>query len=88
SPKGEEKAGDKSGTRYVVQFGAFAEAQAAQEARSKVERLGVRTYAQQVETPAGKRIRVRIGPFADRAEAEKAMATVRKAGLAGAILTL
>jgi DedD protein len=79
---------DKPSTRYVVQFGAFAEANTAHEARMKVERLGVKTYAQQVDTPAGKRIRVRVGPFADKAEADKAMATIRKAGLAGAVLTL
>lgn len=41
-----------------------------------------------VETPGGKRIRVRIGPYADKAEAEKAMASLRKAGLGGNILTL
>jgi len=82
-----EKA-DKPSTRYVVQFGAFADANTAHEARMKVERLGVKTYAQQVDTPAGKRIRVRVGPFTDKAEADKAMATIRKAGLAGAVLTL
>jgi DedD protein len=79
---------DKPANRYVVQFGAFADANTAHEARMKVERLGVKTYAQQVDTPAGKRIRVRVGPYADKAEADKAMATIRKAGLAGAVLTL
>jgi DedD protein len=83
-----DKTGDKAATRYVVQFGAFADVNAAHEARMKVERLGGKTYAQQVDTPAGKRIRVRLGPFADKAEADKAMATVRKAGLTGALLTL
>jgi len=88
--KAEGKAADKDkpGTRYVVQFGAFAEAGTAHEARMKVERLGLKTYTQQVDTPAGKRIRVRMGPFADKAEADKAMATLRKAGLSGAVLTL
>ncbi|WP_152606566.1 SPOR domain-containing protein [Aquabacterium sp. NJ1] len=79
---------DKASTRYVVQFGAFADANTAHEARMKIERLGVKTYAQQVDTPAGKRIRVRMGPYTDKAEAEKAMATLRKAGLTGALLTL
>lgn len=86
--KGSEKGADKATTRYVVQFGAFADASAAQAARMKVERLGIKTYAQQVDTPAGKRIRVRVGPYTDKAEADKAMATVRKAGLVGALLTL
>jgi DedD protein len=78
----------KAPVRYVVQFGAFADVASAQAARAKVEKLGIKTYAQQVDTPAGKRTRVRVGPFADKAEAEKANATVRKAGLTGSILTL
>jgi len=85
SPKG---ADDASSVRYVVQFGAFADVAAAHAARMKVERLGIKTYTQQIETPAGKRIRVRMGPYADRAEAEKVLATMRKAGLDGAVLTL
>lgn len=83
-----DKADKGSGTRYVVQFGAFSDVPTAHEARMKVERLGLRTYTQQVDTPAGKRIRVRMGPFADKGEADKAMATLRKAGLTGAVLTL
>lgn len=83
-----DKGADKATTRYVVQFGAFADSNAAQAARMKVERLGIKTYAQQVDTPAGKRIRVRVGPYTDKTEADKAMATVRKAGLVGAVLTL
>lgn len=88
--KAAEKPADKDKTpvRYVVQFGAFADANTAHEARMKVERLGLKTYTQQVDTPAGKRIRVRMGPYADKAEADKAMATLRKASLSGAVLTL
>lgn len=84
-PKPDNKAGD---TRYVVQFGAFADVNAAREARQKAERMGLKTYAQQVDTPQGKRIRVRLGPFADKAEADKALATLRKGGLNGNVLTL
>jgi len=86
--KPDAKPDTKVTTRYVVQFGAFADANAARETRQKAERLGLKTYAQQVDTPAGKRVRVRLGPFSDRAEAEKALATLRKGGLTGAILTL
>ena len=46
----------------------------AREARAKVEKLGLKTYTQVVETPAGKRIRVRVGPYAIRDEADKAPA--------------
>ena len=85
APKPDAKPSD---TRYVVQFGAFADVNAARETRQKAERLGLKTYAQQVDTPQGKRIRVRLGPFADKAEADKALATLRKGGLNGNILTL
>jgi DedD protein len=74
--------------RFVVQVGAFAEASAVREARAKVEKLGLATYTQVVETANGNRTRVRIGPFATREEAERAAATVKAAGLPGAVLTL
>lgn len=74
--------------RFIVQVGAFSENKAAQEVRLKVERLGLKTYAQAVDTSDGRRIRVRLGPFASRDEAERAAAKIRGAGLPGAILTL
>lgn len=78
----------KSDVRYVVQFGAFSDVSAARVVRQKAERMGLKTYAQQVDTAQGKRIRVRLGPFADKGEAQKALATLRKGGLNGNILTL
>lgn len=86
--KDKAKPSDKDQTRYVVQFGAFADAGSAHEARMKAEKLGLKTYAQQVDTPQGKRIRVRLGPFTDKADADKAAATLRKANLPGSVLTL
>ncbi len=74
--------------RFVVQVGAFSEADLAREARARVEKLGLKTYTQVVETPAGKRIRVRLGPYAERGEAEKAAAQLKQAGLGSAVLTL
>ncbi|MEW6705706.1 MAG: SPOR domain-containing protein [Pseudomonadota bacterium] len=75
-------------SRYIVQVGAFAESQAARDTRQKVEKLGLKSYTQVVETDAGKRIRVRVGPFASRDEADKAAAKLKAAGLASAVLTL
>ena len=69
-------------------MGAFSDANTAQAARAKVEKLGIKTYTQEVSTPAGKKIRVRVGPYANKAEADKAMATLKKAGLVAAVLTL
>jgi DedD protein len=85
-PKADAKAsGD---TRYIVQVGAFSDTNTAQAARAKVEKLGIKTYTQEVNTPTGKKIRVRVGPYANKAEADKAMASLKKAGLVAAVLTL
>lgn len=83
-----EVAGAETPGRFVVQVGAFSEADSAREARARVEKLGLKTYTQVVETPAGKRIRVRLGPYGDRAEAEKAAAQLKQAGLSPAVMTL
>jgi DedD protein len=74
--------------RFVVQVGAFAEAEAARDTRNRVEKLGMKTYTQVAQTPAGSRIRVRVGPFATRAEADAALAKARAAGLTAVVLTL
>lgn len=76
------------GQRFIVQVGAFSDAKAAQEMRHKVEKLGLKTYAQSVETPDGTRVRVRVGTFASRDDAAKAAAKLHAAGLAGTVLTL
>ena len=74
--------------RFVVQVGAFADPASARDIRLKLEKLGLKTYAQTVDTDAGKRTRVRIGPFTSRAEADKAAARVREAGVTPAVLKL
>jgi DedD protein len=76
------------GERFVIQVGAFAEDDAVRETRSKVEKLGLRTYIQAVETKDGKRTRVRVGPYASRDEADKAANKLKAAGLTAAVLTL
>jgi len=75
-------------SRYVVQVGAFADNARAQEVRMKLERAGLKTYAQAAETKDGRRIRVRLGPFSTRAEAEKAADKVKKLSLPASLLTL
>ena len=74
--------------RLVVQIGAFAEAAKADEARLKLEKAGLKTYTQVIETKEGKRIRVRSGPFATKAEAEKASDKIKSLDLPAVILTL
>ena len=75
-------------SRFIVQVGAFADAEKAREARTKVERAGLKTYTQVVDTKDGKRTRVRVGPFTNRAEADKAAARIKALELSASVLTL
>jgi DedD protein len=96
APKPAEKAAGKAADkpaaaaegRFVVQVGAFAEVTRAREARLKLERAGLKTYTQVVETKEGRRIRVRVGPFATKALADKAAEKIRKLDLPASVLTL
>lgn len=74
--------------RFVVQVGAFSEASAVREARAKVEKLGLATYTQVVDTSSGQRTRVRLGPFATREQADQAAGKVKSAGLPASVLAL
>lgn len=76
------------GGRFVVQVGAFADADKARETRMRLERAGLKTYTQEVQTPEGRRIRVRVGPFSDRAEADKVAQRVKGLSLPASVLTL
>ena len=77
-----------AGGRFAVQVGAFSEDSAAREARSKLERLGLKSYLQVTDTPGGKRIRVRVGPYASRDEAERATAKIKSSALPAVIVGL
>jgi DedD protein len=74
--------------RFVVQIGAFSEASAVRDVRSKAEKVGLATFTQTVNTADGQRTRVRVGPFASREDAEKAAAQAKAAGLNSSVLTL
>lgn len=74
--------------RFIVQVGAFADADKAKEVRLKLERAGLKTYTQVVDVKDGKRTRVRVGPYASRAEADKAAARIKGLDLSASVLTL
>lgn len=74
--------------RFVVQVGAFADVVKAREARVKLEKSGLKTYTQVVESKEGRRIRVRIGPFESKHEADMAAERIKKLDLPAAILEL
>ena len=81
-------ASDAKAGRFVVQVGAYTDATSLRDVRAKVEKLGLKTYTQSVDTDAGKRTRVRVGPFATRPEAEAASNKLKAAGLPGNVLVL
>jgi DedD protein len=74
--------------RFVVQIGAYADAAAAKEVRQKIEKLGLKTYTQVVQTSSGSRTRVRVGPMESKAQADKVSERLKAAGLTAVVLTL
>lgn len=74
--------------RFVVQVGAYNDAERLRAARQKLEKLGHKSYTQDVETPSGKRTRVRLGPFPTRNEADAVATQVRASGMQANILAL
>ena len=75
--------------RFIVQVGAYADQTKVREVRARLERVGLKTYAQDIQGKEGARTtRVRLGPFASRAEAAKVLDRIKGLGLDGAILTL
>jgi DedD protein len=77
-----------SSLRVVVQVGAFADPAKAREARQKLEKAGIKSYTQVVDTKEGQRTRVRAGPFSTREEAEQVAAKIRSLDLPASIRTL
>ncbi|MDR6537002.1 SPOR domain-containing protein [Variovorax soli] len=80
-------AAEESG-HFVVQVGAFADADKAREVRQKLEKAGLKTYTHVAKTADGERTRVRVGPFGTRAEADKAAGRVKGLSLSAAVLSL
>jgi DedD protein len=84
----EAKEADKP-RRYVIQAGSFSEAAAARDLGRRIDKLGLDSHEQRVETAAGSpRTRVRLGPFQSKEEALRAAARLKAAGLNAAVLPL
>ncbi len=74
--------------RFVVQVGAFSDVSKLREVRQKLEKAGLKTYTQIVDTKDGKRTRVRVGPFANQLEAEKVASRIKSLALTAAVLKM
>ena len=83
-----DKSNKTDSERIVVQFGSFSDPSKAAEVRRKVEGAGLKTYAQEIDTPKGKLTRLRVGPYTKASEAEAAAKKIKALGLPAAILTL
>jgi DedD protein len=91
APKaGESKPTDSkdSGSRFVVQAGTFSDEGKLSEVRSKLEKAGIHTYTQVIESKEGRRVRVRVGPFTSRDEADKVARKIKQLSLQPQVLTL
>jgi DedD protein len=93
-PKPEAKPASKpsdskdTGGRFVVQAGTFSEEGKLHDARNKLEKAGIHTYTQVIESKEGRRVRVRVGPFTSRDEADKVARKIKQLQLQPQVLTL
>lgn len=79
---------DKDRGRFVVQAGAYTDAAAVREVRGKLERMGLKTYTQEVVVDGSTRVRVRVGPFSSKQDAQEVQNKIKAAGVAASLLTL
>jgi DedD protein len=85
----EGKVGNSSvGGRFVVQVGAYSDNAKLREVRQKLEKSGLKTYTQAVDSKEGARTRVRVGPFDSQAEADKAASKIKALDLPAAVLKM
>ena len=77
-----------TGARFVVQAGTFSDDGKQREVRSKLEKAGITTYTQVIESKEGRRVRVRVGPFTNRDEADKVARKIKQLQLQPQVLTL
>ena len=70
---------------FVVQLGAFSNAENVQQLRDRLSAVGVSTYTEKLSSGA---TRVRVGPFSDKAEAEKVHAKIDAAGVQAQVVLL
>lgn len=79
---GKDAAGEAKGSgTFVIQLGAFSEANRAKDRHAQLLKAGVRSYTEVIKTPTGDKTRVRAGPFPTREAADKANERLKTLGL-------
>jgi DedD protein len=71
---------------FVVQLGAFSNADNAKQLQAKLTANHVKAYTDTLKTSAGDRTRVRAGPYPSREEADKALVKIKQLGLDGKVV--
>lgn len=82
-PQQKPKADSKAG--YVVQVGAFADAEKVKTLQSKMRELGYGSHTENVKTEKGVLVRLQSQTFASRNEAVIALQNMKDAGLSGMV---
>lgn len=75
------------GKRRVIQVGSFNDQGRAREVRMRLERAGITTYTQVVNSGGARFIRVRVGPFDDAKELQRYIDKVESLKLEARVLT-
>jgi DedD protein len=74
---------------FAVQVGVFSDQTRVRDIRSKLEKAGLKTYVQVIQTKGGPRgVRVRVGPFALKAQALEAVRKIKALDLPADLVTL
>jgi DedD protein len=78
--------GDADAKSFVIQLGAFSEANRAKDRHAQMVNAGVKGYTEVIKTPTGDKTRVRAGPFPSRDAAEKANERLKALGMTDGIV--
>jgi DedD protein len=74
-----------SSQHFVVQLGAFSNAENVQQLRDRLTAVGVVTYTEKLPSGA---TRVRVGPYADKVLADKVLAKINAVGVQAQVVSL
>lgn len=86
STKSDKPAESAKGESFVVQLGAFSNADNAKQLQAKLTANHIKAYSDTLKSAGGEKTRVRAGPYATRAEADKALAKIKQLGLDGKVV--
>jgi DedD protein len=73
------------GTQHLILIGAFSNAANVKQLEAKIAELGIKTFAEPLDSPEGKKTRLRAGPFASRDAADKALDRMKRIGINGVV---